>query len=370
MTELHFAIRERNIKKSLDLIFGRTWSLRPAITFITRVSLIDTKDWNGDTPLHMVVSNYKKNHQACHTILEALLRAGANTEAINAEGCTPLHIAAANGLIEPVRLLLQAGAKVDTCVQKKYERYVETPTTALGYAAFNGHDDVIEELFKCEDKPEINGIIGSNTITPLQAAAASGKITTVQLLLDKGAKVNDIISFNIFSCRTPLWYAMDYGFKNYGDFSIAKLLLINEADPNAGRCPYVLEISAEMALDLKMRTKVDELLSEIIQEMDELDNIRASVTLDGGLNIQYGNIKLYISSHEMLHIIENDPLHTIRYKPTLDIRDLLPDSLHIPRGAALRRRTFLAENIQDAVIINTEALPQPVQRKRSSPIPS
>ena len=46
-------------------------------------------------------------------MIHTLLNAGANINARNREGNTPLHFAAGNGHTEAIRILLDAGADID-----------------------------------------------------------------------------------------------------------------------------------------------------------------------------------------------------------------------------------------------------------------
>jgi ankyrin repeat protein len=45
--------------------------------------------------------------------IKLLVELGADKEAKDADGCTPLHHAAANGHVEVIKLLVEMGAQVD-----------------------------------------------------------------------------------------------------------------------------------------------------------------------------------------------------------------------------------------------------------------
>ncbi len=71
-----------------------------------------------------------------------LIEFGANVNARNADGMTPLMFACAKGQGEVVRLLIQAGAPVNSVDS--------LDKSGLVYAAENGHLEIIELLVACD----------------------------------------------------------------------------------------------------------------------------------------------------------------------------------------------------------------------------
>ena len=67
----------------------------------------NAKDNNGATPLHLAA--YNGHGEA----VDVLLEKGADFNAKNNDGATPLHLAAYNGHGEAVRVLLEKGADFD-----------------------------------------------------------------------------------------------------------------------------------------------------------------------------------------------------------------------------------------------------------------
>lgn len=123
-------------------------------------------------------------------VAEALIRAkGLDFERTNAAGENALMMAAYQGLLPLVRLMIET-----------YEVEVnKTGWTALHYAATNGHDTIVKYLL---DHAAYVDAESPNGTTPLMMAAMSGHITTVKLLLDEGADMNlrnqqkmDVIDF-------------------------------------------------------------------------------------------------------------------------------------------------------------------------------
>ena len=119
-----------------------------------------------------------------------------------------LHIAAACGDVAMVRVLLDAGAPLNTALGSE----------ALFYAAQQGHEGVAALLIR--RGANLDGCVMTNT--PLHAAAINGHTGVVRRLLNAGAQVDvmDILG------RTPL-----YGAAGAGHVDIVEVLLAAGADP-------------------------------------------------------------------------------------------------------------------------------------------
>ncbi|KAJ1483653.1 hypothetical protein T484DRAFT_1799601 [Baffinella frigidus] len=92
----------------------------------------DAKDKNGYTPLHL---GAEKGREA---VAQALLAAGADKKATNKHGATPLHLAAANGREAVARVLLAVGA------DKKAKN--DSGETSLHLAQQKGHAALVALL--------------------------------------------------------------------------------------------------------------------------------------------------------------------------------------------------------------------------------
>lgn len=78
---------------------------------ITGVYSINEKDKNGYTPLHEAVSSTPDTHKKA--VIDELIKNGANVNAVNNIGETPLHLAANYADIEVTKTLISAGANVN-----------------------------------------------------------------------------------------------------------------------------------------------------------------------------------------------------------------------------------------------------------------
>lgn len=91
----------------------------------------------------------------------------------------PLHVAAENGYLEIVELLISRGADVDL---------LDVGCTPLSLAAENGHLEVVELLISSGANVDLHD--GYVKRTPLHLAAIAGCLDVVKLLISSGADVN------------------------------------------------------------------------------------------------------------------------------------------------------------------------------------
>ncbi|KAJ5757745.1 uncharacterized protein N7511_006439 [Penicillium nucicola] len=140
----------------------------------------------------------------------ALLTKGANTNATNSSGHTPLMAAASYGHEQIVRVLLEFGANPET--------QSTTGETALGAAAARGFEQITRILIASGANPNTGQ---GNGKTALSQAAAFGQDRIVALLLDCGAEIN---ALNVLG-RTALALAAANG-----NIRVARVLLDRGAD--------------------------------------------------------------------------------------------------------------------------------------------
>ena len=129
--------------------------------------------------------------------LEQLLHRPQNPNEASNDGKTPLFHAAARGRVQPMELLMEAGAKTD---QPEFAR----GQTPLWVAACNGHLDTVRLLVEngaAKDQAANSGA------TPLLVAAHNGHLDIVQFLVEVGAAKDQSDNTG----ATPLSVALENG---------------------------------------------------------------------------------------------------------------------------------------------------------------
>jgi ankyrin repeat protein len=193
-----------------------------------------------------------------------LVRAGADVNAPNRYGITPLSLACTNGSAPMVQLLIQAGAGVNaaipggetplmTCsrtgkvdaVQALLVRGADVNAkeskhgqTALMWGAAEGNAEVVEALMKAG--ADIHARVESG-FTPFLFAVREGRTRVVQLLLHAGVDVNETVQNKKPGSKSPSQAssppssgtsALCLAVGN-AHFELASYLLDAGADPNA-----------------------------------------------------------------------------------------------------------------------------------------
>src|SRR5258706_487995 len=103
---------------------------------------------------------------------------GANVNARNGSGGTPLHDAALNGKVTTARILLARGADINA-------QETESGTTALYAAASLGRENVVALLLEKGADPNICSKDGAS---PLHAALASGNGSVADRIRPQGGR--------------------------------------------------------------------------------------------------------------------------------------------------------------------------------------
>ncbi|XP_076435297.1 uncharacterized protein LOC143275206 [Babylonia areolata] len=195
-TPLHYAC-ENSMVRTVELL-------------IQHQADVTSTTWEGSTALHFA---YKcPSHTASADITRLLLRAGADVNAKDSAGCTPLMWAVTGGHTNTAKLLMEHGADVNT---KDCGGW-----TPLMRAVTGGHTDTAKLLL--EHGADVN-TKDSAGCTPLMCAVEIGHINTARLLMEHGADINTKDSDG----WTPLMWAV-----RRGHTDTAKLLMEHGADVN------------------------------------------------------------------------------------------------------------------------------------------
>ncbi|XP_055599641.1 ankyrin-1-like isoform X1 [Uranotaenia lowii] len=177
--------------------------------------------------------------------LELLLAYGANTEARDRSGITPLMRAVrTNGSIDSVLLLLQYGANVNAMTDARNDY-----RTVLHYAVLSGNASLVNMLIKQGARVDIPAPLPEpDSPSPLDLAVLRGDPVLVRILLENGANVNR--SNPIIG--SPLHVACADNIPNRVE--IMKMLFSYGADPN-------MRVIGDVATNAILRPPLAELVA-------------------------------------------------------------------------------------------------------------
>ena len=148
----------------------------PAIKFFLSQGIdvnASSHDWR--TALHFAAYKLENGE-----VIRALAAAGANMEARDSEGITPIHMAAMLCYDENLRVLIELGANIEARDKKG--------RTPLMYAAIERYSDPMEVLLAAGANVYARDHHGR---TPLLHAANDGYDELVKMLLQAGARMDD-----------------------------------------------------------------------------------------------------------------------------------------------------------------------------------
>jgi ankyrin repeat protein len=137
-----------------------------------------------------------------------LLSVGADVNAEDRYGNTPLHLACTNGIVQVVVELLQHGSDVDAKDNGDW--------TPLHYACYKGHVVVVQALLSRGANTELKDREGD---TPLHMASLTDHLAVVKVLLAAGA---NILAANNLG-RLPIHYAVSIGHSAVAKYVLREL---------------------------------------------------------------------------------------------------------------------------------------------------
>ncbi|MFB0555514.1 MAG: ankyrin repeat domain-containing protein [Phycisphaerae bacterium] len=186
---------------------ARSGDIKRVQSIISSGADINAKNEEGFTPLYSAVERGQK------VVVELLIANGADINAKGKNGQTPLHYTAQQGHADVAELLLANGADINAIDNAK--------RTPLNYALRWGKQDVAELLVTQGADVNAKDATGG---TPLHYAVSRRYDNIVKQLITKGADVNAKRA----NGETPLHYTV-----REGNVNAVEMLLANGADINA-----------------------------------------------------------------------------------------------------------------------------------------
>ncbi|KAH6614053.1 ankyrin repeat-containing domain protein [Boeremia exigua] len=196
-------------------------------------------------------------------LLEIILHAGADVKEDHT--AKPLRLAAQDGFVDMVDLLLRFDAAVDPKNQS-------TPNdlTPLQAAAESGHHEIVARLLSAG--AEMNAGAADKRGTALQIAARRGHILVVKLLLQKGVNIN--ASSETADFGTALHCAVIGGHN-----AVAEILLHHNADPNIPGA-VLRHPNENYALGTPLQSAIDSNEKELVRRLVEAGARADVITAD------------------------------------------------------------------------------------------
>ncbi len=215
---------------------------------------------------------WKNRENRCN---KTLFENNVSVNVYNLKRQTPIHLAACEGNLECLELLINKGADVNA--------KDEINLTPLHHASEFGEVNCLEVLLA--NGADVNANDKNNS-TPLHRASECGKVNCLEVLLANGADVNAKDETNLTPLHLSAWY---------GKFDCLEVLLANEANVNARtnklNTPlHILGISPEGSKEEKERC--------------------AKILLDAGVDIDAkdkdGNTIIYYQFFQTLRVERPD----------------------------------------------------------------
>ena len=231
LSNLRGARKPRSNETSLDWpnLIQSPRELEKAIKNGTNVNAKYNGRFDGDneynTPLYMAASN--GNIEAVKILLEA----GADVNAKNFKGETPLYVAISKNNNELAKLLMQYNADVNHKVHG---------WTPLYFAILKKNNEIAKILIEHNANVDLIDYYG---YSPLMLAARNGDVEAVQLLIDNGADITRqstpqpypktalAIAQDVLAVKNNMYWEQEQSFASKEDYELV-IQLLEQAEIN------------------------------------------------------------------------------------------------------------------------------------------
>lgn len=351
---------------------------------------VNIQGLHHDTPRTMLVNLIQIAAANGHALVaDYLLQKGADVHCVNNYNVFPLYLAAFNGSLETVKVLIKHGAFYDSELNLGPDDEGESPglfeeeQTALHAGARGANDanakrvcEFLLEQATADADPEYINLLSSMRYTALHSAVRVGNIETVRYLIEQGADIhlgcnpNGIYEYGTgaFLRYTELLFTA----VSENHLDIADLLIKHNASlENEGHGETLLNLASRVSLDL-VKWLVEEKGKDVNEAntMDvELDDLHvdennmtplhragsleiAQYLIDKGANVNARNKSGHTPLHTQCYLGHADIFHLLLKHGEFtqeDIPQLFELSL---RGGNVSIVQYFIENFQ----VNVNAL--------------
>lgn len=278
---------EERSKNGESLLHG---AVLPPVDFDVLEYLLDridgnVKDNDGETPLHSVLS-FNLATQDVPKVVEMLLENGADINALDNDGWTPMLTAATNARLDQnlLKRLIDAGANVN--------HMNEAGNSAIHYAAANNPEFL---KFFVQNGANVNARTACAMESPLLIGARAKELETVQFLLENKADPN--LTDN--KGKTALNYAQESDFSDIANLlqkhggiatdpkTISNIKAKNELDEKKSRAA-----KRDEGLEGALRSGSADRLAAFIAE-EEAQDRPVDLHAAGLLALNHGNLETF-----------------------------------------------------------------------------
>jgi len=276
---------------------------------IAKGAEVNTPDSRGRTALkraqqgeHSEVVALLRQHGAKDTLhaavntgnlneLKRLISEGCDINYRDSEGQTPLHLAVGRGKKEMVDVLIANGADINARNNSgQAVLHVILDISGSNYRGLYQPKDTVELLLA---KGADANLKDNDGRTPLHLVAEWADREIVELLLDKGAKINAKEDESGF---TALHHAARFGNKNAAELLIARGADINAKDKQGHTPLYVAanhdykvtELLMNKGADSDIRTESGRTLLQMAQQRKQTESTVPDMIFDGDPNSIFG----------------------------------------------------------------------------------
>jgi len=249
---------------------------------IQKGASVNAKDKRGYPPLYYAISNKHLD------TAKLLIAHGADVNTKDKQGLTALHSAALGGRKDRAQLLLAHGADVNAKDNRdRTPLHLVLDVDRFKYQLFK---DMAEVLIAKGADVSSKDKYGR---TPLHLAAESSQKDIVELLLAKGARMDEKDDEYEF---TALHYAAGFGNKNVAEYLIARGADINAKDKEGHTPLYiavghdykVAELLINKGADGNIKTESGQTLLQLAQERKKIESTVPDKVFDGEVSSKFG----------------------------------------------------------------------------------